>query len=36
MTRVTLIDPAEATGPAADRLAEIKSAFGVVKDVPRD
>lgn len=33
MTRVTLIDPAEATGPAADRLAEIKSAFGVVPNM---
>ena len=33
MTRVTLIDPAKATGPAADQLAEIKTAFGVVPNM---
>ncbi|KQQ91020.1 peroxidase-related enzyme [Aureimonas sp. Leaf324] len=33
MTRITLIDPAEATGPAAAKLAEIKSAFGVVPNM---
>jgi uncharacterized peroxidase-related enzyme len=33
MTRITLIDPAAATGPVADKLAEIKSAFGVVPNM---
>jgi uncharacterized peroxidase-related enzyme len=33
MTRITLIDPAEATGPTADKLAEINSAFGVVPNM---
>ena len=33
MTRITLIDPAEATGPAAEKLAEIKVAFGIVPNM---
>lgn len=33
MTRITLIDPASATGDVADTLAQVKSAFGVVPNM---
>lgn len=33
MTRITLIDPANATGQTAGQLAEIKSAFGMVPNM---
>lgn len=33
MTRVTRIDPASATGRAAERPAQIKSAVGMVPNV---
>lgn len=29
MTRITLVTPADATGPVEQTFAEIKSAFGV-------
>lgn len=33
MTRITLIDPASATGQTAEQLAQIKSAFGIVPNM---
>lgn len=33
MTRITLIDPADATGQTAERLTQIKAAFGVVPNM---
>lgn len=33
MTRVTLTDPARATGHTADQLAQITSAFGMVPNM---
>jgi len=33
MTRVTLIDPANATGQTAEQFAQIKSAFGIVPNM---
>jgi uncharacterized peroxidase-related enzyme len=33
MTRITLIDPSNATGPVAQQLDQVKSAFGVVPNM---
>ncbi|MGF7174831.1 carboxymuconolactone decarboxylase family protein [Azospirillum doebereinerae] len=33
MTRITLIDPADATGQTAEQLAQIKAAFGMVPNM---
>ncbi len=33
MTRITLIDPANATGPVSRQLDQVKSAFGVVPNM---
>ena len=35
MTRITLVTPADATGPVEQAFAEIKSAFGVVPNMFR-
>lgn len=35
MTRITLVTPADATGPVEQTFAEIKSAFGVVPNMFR-
>jgi uncharacterized peroxidase-related enzyme len=35
MTRVTLIDPVNATGPVASQLGQVKSAFGIVPNMFR-
>ncbi|MGE6786585.1 carboxymuconolactone decarboxylase family protein [Ensifer adhaerens] len=35
MSRINLVDPASATGPSAEPLAEIRSAFGVTPNMFR-